>query len=293
VAILPWMPKAMVYQVAKRYVAGETLKECVATVKALNARGCRATIDLLGEFIVAIEEAHTNALAYKDIIKTIAQEQLNANISIKLSALGLLISPKTCQGLVDDLCFYAREYNCFIRLDMEDSRCTQPTIDIYLALREKYPNVGIVLQAYLKRTLGDVSAISKAGAGNYRLCKGIYLEPPETAYTDRTQIQDNYQMVLEHMFDKEAFVGIATHDPVLIEGAKRAIADHQMTTTQYEFQMLLGVAEGLRESLLKGGHLLRVYVPYGQHWHGYCMRRLKENPKLAGYILSNFFNKNS
>lgn len=283
--LLPWMPKPLVGWVAKKYVAGETIDDAIETVKRINANGARATLDYLGEFITSDIEAHETAIAYKDLLRAIKRDCLEANISVKLSAVGLLMNPELCKAIMLDLCFYAKEYGSFVRIDMEDSQCTQATIDLYLALRKEYDNVGLVLQAYLKRTLDDIETITAANAGHFRLCKGIYIEPAELAYKTHDEVNANYLKALEAMFQANATVGIATHDIELVEGAKKLIEQYKRDVSQYEFQMLLGVNEALGQQLIAEGHPLRIYVPYGHHWYGYSLRRLKENPKIAGYVL--------
>ena len=287
-SLLPWMPQSLVGWVAKRYVAGETPEEAIKVVKRLNASGARATLDYLGEFIKTDVEAHETAIAYKDLLRAIKKEGLVANISVKLSAVGLLINPELCKAIMLDLCFYAKEYGSFVRIDMEDSQCTQATIDLYLALRKEYDNIGIVLQAYMKRTLKDIEIIMHGKAGHFRLCKGIYIEPAEIAYKTHEEVNANYLKALEAMFSANAYVGIATHDIDLVNGAKQLIEKYKRQATQYEFQMLLGVNETLGQQLISEGHPLRVYVPFGHHWYGYSLRRLKENPKVARYVLQNF-----
>ena len=289
VAVLPLAPKLIVHQVARRYVAGEKLSECLNIVRTLNQQGARATVDFLGEFISTESEAHQTALAYKEIIRDLAKAKLDCNISVKLSAFGLLINPELCDALLHDLCFYANEYGIFVRIDMEDSQCTEDTIQLYLKLRKQYQNVGIVLQAYLKRTQADIQRICEANAGHFRLCKGIYIEPSEIAYNTPESIRDNYLTCLRQILSSNAFVGIATHDAVLITEAQKIIAELSIPTTQYEFQMLLGVTETLRQTLIQAGCKLRVYVPFGYRWYEYSIRRLKENPKIARYIIQNLF----
>ena len=288
VRLMPLAPKPLIRQVAKRYVAGVTLNECLDCVAKLNAQGLMATIDFLGEFINHPKEAHETALMYKDILRAVKQQNLKANISVKLSALGLLLDPILCEGLMLDLCFYAKEYGNFIRIDMEDSSCTDATIELYLKLRQQYDNVGIVLQAYLKRTQSDVEKIMQHQAGHFRLCKGIYIEPANIAFTDDDDIRSNYQQTLCKMFDAGAYVGIATHDKLLVDFALSEINQRKLQPTQYEFQMLLGVTESIRTSLVQSQHPVRVYVPFGYHWYGYSMRRLNENPKIAGYVFRQF-----
>ena len=291
-AALPFVPKPLVGVFAKRYVAGETLEHCISTVKELNAKGCIATVDFLGEFITQEREAHEDALMIKDLIRAIHRQQLNANVSIKLSSLGLLINETLCESLMRDICFYAKEYGVFIRIDMEDSRCTDRTIDLYLKLKQEYPATGIVLQAYMKRTQGDAQKICDAQAGHFRLCKGIYIEPEAIAYHDADKIRENYLKTAELMLDHNAEkVCLATHDEPLIESLVKLLNNKRINNNQYEFQMLLGVCEPKRDELVAKGHPVRVYVPFGHNWHGYCVRRLKENPKIAGYVLGNLLSK--
>lgn len=284
---LPLAPKALVKKFAWRYVAGESVEEMLATVRQFNANGMMATIDVLGEFIHTKEEAHQAADLYKQVLDAVAREKLDANISVKLSQMGLLLDPALCYEIMDDLVKTAARTGNFVRIDMEDSPCTSETIALYLRLRERYENVGIVLQAYLRRTLQDARQIIEAGAGHFRLCKGIYVEPRTVAYQDHAIIHKNYALVLEEMFRRKAYVGIATHNETLVWEALRLVDQYSLQPNQYEFQMLLGVDPELRQMLLDGGHRLRVYVPFGKQWYAYCMRRLKENPAIARHILKN------
>ncbi len=287
VQVMPLVPKAMVRQFAKRYVAGESVPEMLHCVRELNAIGVSATVDVLGEFIHRPEEARETAEMYKQILDKIQEYNLNANISVKLTALGLLLDRDLCYQLMRDLVAHAGTHGNFVRIDMEDSSCTDLTIQLYLDLRQEFSNVGIVLQAYLRRTHDDAIRIIEAGAGHFRLCKGIYIEPRWLAYPLPDLINQNYLEVLEEMIRRGAYVGIATHDERLVWGALKLIRKYNLTREQYEFQMLLGVDPELRDMLVAAGHHVRVYVPFGVQWHAYCMRRLKENPKIAGYILQN------
>jgi proline dehydrogenase len=284
---LPVVPKPVVKEFAKRYVAGDTMEDMVETVKQLNQLGISATVDLLGEFIERPQEALETADMYRQILDTIQAERLNANVSVKLTAMGLLVDPALCFRLMRGLADQATRLQNFIRIDMEDSECTDKTIDLYLDLRRSYSNIGIVLQAYLRRTHNDVLRVSEADAGNFRLCKGIYIEPRQIAYQLADLINLNYVDLLKTMIERGAYVGIATHDERLVWHALKLIRKFGLKRDQYEFQMLLGVDPPLRDMLVASGHHVRVYVPFGSQWHGYCMRRLKENPKIAGYILQN------
>jgi len=247
---------------------------------------------LLGEFTTSLNQAQTMAHAYEGIIQRIYAEKLQASISIKLTALGLLIDQTACYQLLKQVVAYAKQHYCFVRIDMEDARCTSDTIALYLKLRsEGFDNVGCVLQAYLRRTLGDVRDILAAGGRNTRLCKGIYVESREVAYKIPGLINKNYALLLEELIRGRSFVGIATHDETLVWEAQRLIDRYQLGPDQYEFQMLLGVDEPLRQILVESGHPMQVYVPFGQDWYGYCLRRLKENPQIAGYVFSSLVKK--
>lgn len=291
VTFMPLVPRPIVKWVSQSYVAGDHRWQMIEAVKNLNAQGASATVDLLGEFITDISQAHETARRYKGILERLDQENVSAGVSVKLTALGLLIDKDTCYDLVKDIVAEAQKVGRFVRLDMEDSPCTTDTIDVYLKLRRKYDNVGIVLQAYMRRTLGDVRHIIAAGAGDFRICKGIYIEPREVAFKDPDIVNKNYALVLEEMIKGKAMVGIATHDEKLVWEALRLIDRYQLKPNQYEFQMLLGVDEPLRQILINGGHRVRVYVPFGKQWYGYCSRRLKENPKIAGYVFKQFIGK--
>jgi proline dehydrogenase len=296
VLALPFAPRALVKKFAWRYVAGESLEEMLETVRRLNSQGAMATIDVLGEFIHTPQEAHQAAALYKAVLEAIARERLDANISVKLSQMGLLLDKALCSEIMHDLVTTAAKARIFVRIDMEDSACTSDTIALYLKLRKQFDNVGIVLQAYLRRTLSDARQImrdlSKINSpANFRLCKGIYREPRTLAWPDHRLINKNYTLVLEEMFKQEAYVGIATHNEELVWEALRLIDHYRLKPHEYEFQMLLGVDPELRQILLDAGHRVRVYVPFGQDWFAYCTRRLKENPSIAGHLLKNLFSR--
>lgn len=284
VTMLPVVPRPLVRAISSAYVAGETTDDMLAAVRDLNAIGACCTVDLLGEFISHIDQAHETARAYQQVIRTLQQQQVNATISIKLTALGLLIDPDVCFELTRSVVATAQECGNFVRLDMEDTQCTTPTIALYLRLRKEFSNVGIVLQAYLRRTLGDVRFLCEQSAGNFRLCKGIYVEPRELAFQDGAITNKNFVLILEEMIKQGAFVGIATHDESLVWEALRLLDQYQVPPHKYEFQMLLGVDNQMRDMILAGGHPLRVYVPFGEQWYAYSSRRLKENPAIAGHV---------
>ena len=287
------VPRRIVRKVAWRYVAGESLDDAVETVRALSSKGCCATFDLLGEFITEERQADEAAAEYRAILDRISADGLDANVSIKLTAFGLQLDRERAYERVRDVVSHARDLGNFVRLDMEDSPCTDPTLEIYRRLRsDGFDNVGVVLQAYLRRTLDDVKALDDLSP-SYRLCKGIYVEPEEIAFKGFEEIRDNYRKVLAAMLDAGSYVGIATHDESLVEAGREEVASRRLAKDRYEFQMLLGVTEGLRKGLIDDGHRLRVYVPYGRDWYAYSVRRLKENPRIGRYVFLGMFRRRS
>lgn len=285
---LPFIPKSIVGAVAQRYIAGETLADAVVKVRQLNSEHAMATVDVLGEDILTQDQATESKFASLDVLNAIAKNNLDSNLSIKLTSLGLKMEKQFCLGNAEEIVATAKRLNNFVRIDMEDHTCTDDTLDIYRILRNRYENVGIVIQAYLYRSEGDIRALA-AEKANVRLCKGIYNEPPQVAIKDRVGIQQNYLKLLRMLFEAGCYVGIATHDDVLIEGAKKLIAEFRLKPQQYEFQMLLGVREEKRKQLIADGHRLRVYTPFGKDWYGYSVRRLKENPQMAGHVFKAMF----
>ncbi len=287
---LPAVPKPVVGYFSKRYIAGPRIEDAVRVVRDLSREGAMATLDILGEFIRTRDEAEANTAAYQDLFRRIASERLaEANVSVKLSALGLLLDPALCLTEMRRLMAVASEHGNFVRIDMEDSECTDATLDVYRALRREFPGrVGVVLQSRLRRTLSDVDALTGEPA-SFRLCKGIYLEPRPIAYTDPELIRANFAAALERMLERGAYVGIATHDERLVWEAERLVRKFGLGRDRYEFQMLLGVDEELRRILLAAGHRLRVYVPFGEKWYAYSVRRLRENPQIAGYAFKALF----
>jgi len=289
---LPAVPKPIVGYFSKRYIAGPTMPDAFRVAREMAAQGAMCTLDILGEFIRTTDEAETNTEAYIELLRRIDGEGLaDVNVSVKLSALGLLLDEAQCLGRMRRLVGVAAELGNFIRLDMEDSPCTDATLRIHGALREAFPGrVGVVLQSRLRRTVDDVERLC-ALPTNVRLCKGIYLEPRPIAWTAAEAIRRNYVLALERLVHHGAYVGIATHDELLVWEALRLIRAHGLDRTRYEFQMLLGVDEELRRILIDAGHRLRVYVPYGEHWYSYSVRRLRENPQIAGYAFRAMFRR--
>jgi len=294
VGLLPLIPKPVVRKIADRYIAGETLDEAARTVRRLNEEGCEATVDVLGEFITDFREAEETAAAYHDVLDRIRKDKLRSNVSIKLTAFGLSLDGSKCYALVKKLVGHARDLGNFVRIDMEDSPVTTQTLDLYRQLRrDNFSNVGVVIQAYLRRSPNDVRdllAQELTRGTSFRLCKGIYVEPPEIAFKDREEIRNAYKAMLRQMFGEGSRrVGIATHDPPLIEDARSFLREQQIPKDRYEFQMLLGVAPAWRKRLVEEGHTVRIYVPFGKSWYGYSVRRLKENPSIAGYVAKAMF----
>lgn len=284
VQTLPLVPKPVVRLVASRYVAGESLDDAVRAVRALNAEGCKATLDVLGEDVTRVSETDETVAEYRRALDAIAAHGLDSNISVKLTAFGLKLDAASCREQFRRVLDAAREHGTFVRIDMEDSSVTEETIRIYEESRQRTEDVGLVLQAYLRRSREDARRAASVRA-NVRVCKGIYVEPPEIAYRGREEIRDSFAAMVDDLLAAGCHVGIATHDEELVERALATIRRLELAREAYEFQMLLGVAVNLRRRLVSAGHPLRVYVPYGKSWHAYSLRRLKENPSIAGQIV--------
>jgi proline dehydrogenase len=295
-ALLPYMPKSLVWVFSKRYIAGKSIEEAIKSSKELNTKGMMVTVDLLGEFITKLDQAEVNKNIYLNIIDTVEKNDVNGNYSLKPTMFGLLIDAEVCYNHIREIVAKAASYDNFVRVDMEDSQCVDLELDLFRRLKEEFPkNVGLVFQAYLKRTLDDVKGLQdlneKENPINYRLCKGIYVEPVEIAYKKYEEINEHFLADLEYMFQNKIYPGIATHDVPLVEGAYKLIEKYNVPKDMYEFQMLYGVTPELRQSILDKGHPMRVYVPYGEQWFAYSTRRLKENPKMAWLIIKALFKR--
>jgi len=290
VSTLPAVPKPIVRKFANKYIAGEKLADAVRVVKELNAQGILATLDVLGEAITTKDEAIVARNEILELFPTIQKEKLDSNVSIKLTQLGLALDRNFCLENVRMIISKAKETNNFVRIDMEDSPATDNTIWVYRRIRKEFNNSGIVLQAYMRRTENDSDELIGEGFGHFRLCKGIYVEPAEIAFKGHDEINENFIHVMKKMFEKKAYVGIATHDDFLVDAAYRLIQSMKLQKHEYEFQMLFGVRDELRAKILRDGHRMRVYVPFGEHWYRYSIRRFKENPQIAGYVLKALFN---
>jgi len=282
------MPINLVWLFSKKYIAGKTLQSAVNLVKGLNAKGILATLDVLGESVKTREEAIEAKNKAMEVLDAIVKNKLNANLSIKPTQMGLAIDKELAYKQILELVKKASEINNFVRIDMEDSPYTDLTFEVYKKIYEEHNNVGVVLQAYLKRTFNDTILLNKLGT-NYRLCKGIYIEPLTIAYKDKQAIRDNYLKCLELVLKNGNYVGIATHDKYLIDKSYELIKSLNVPRDMFEFQMLLGVREDLRDKINKDGYKIRIYVPYGEDWYKYSIRRLQENPNIAGHIVKEFF----
>lgn len=295
-AILPWFPKKFIWLFSKSYISGETVDDAIRASKELKKDNIDITLDVLGEFITTLDEAEENKKEYLNLIDVTYKSGIEGNFSVKPTFFGLLIDEEICYKHIREIVAKASAYNNFIRIDMEDSSCTDMEIELFRRLQKEFPgNVGLVVQAYLKRTLDDVVGLSDLNSEkhplNFRLCKGIYIEPAEIAYKKYEEINKHFLEDLEYMLQNKIYAGIATHDKPLVEGAYKLIKKYDVPKSMYEFQMLYGVTPNLRESIVKDGHRMRVYVPFGTKWFGYSTRRLKENPKMASHIIKAIFYK--
>jgi len=291
VSVLQRLPRSVVRPFALRYIAGERLEDAIKAVKYLHSMQIMGTIDVLGEDVKTSEQAREAAAAYEEVLHAIHDNRLNANLSIKLTQFGLKIDEGFCYSSVRDLVRMATQYQNFVRIDMEDSSTTSATLTLYERLRaEGLDRVGVVIQASLRRSAADVEQLIRR-IGNVRLCKGAYVEPESIAFRGREEIRQNFMKLLRRLFETGCYVGIATHDEVLVQGAYRSIEEMKVERGAYEFQMLHGVRPRLRGEILRAGHRMRVYVPFGKEWYGYSMRRFKENPQVARYVLRALFSK--
>lgn len=290
IKLVELFPKSFIYLFASRYIAGEKLEDAVRTVRNLNSKNILATMDVLGEDTTNVDEANAAVEEAIKVLETIKRENLQSTLSIKLTQIGIKLDFNLCLNNMKRILNKAKEFNNYIEIDMEDSSCTIDTIKIFKELRKEYSNCGMVMQAYLRKAdqyLKDV--LSELHQSSVRLCKGIYNEPAEIAFKGKQEIRENYLKLLDFLFSEKIYVGIATHDIKLINGAKKLITKYNKANDEFEFQMLLGVKVDLRDKLVSEGYKVRVYVPYGVHWYKYSIRRMKENPELPLVILKNIF----
>jgi len=294
--ILPYFPKKFVWIFSKPYVSGEKAEDAIEVSKEFNSQNMLVTLDVLGEFIETLEEAEANKQQYLDLIDLSEANKIKGNYSVKPTSFGLLIDKEVCYQYIREIVKKVATYNNFLRIDMEDSSCIDLEIELFRRLKKEFPaNVGLVFQAYMKRTLDDIKGLMDLNSDdhtlNYRLCKGIYVEPAEIAFKKYEVVNENFLKDLEYMFANKVYAAIATHDKPLIEGSYELIDKYNVPKDMYEFQMLYGVTPRLRQSIVDKGHTMRIYVPFGKEWFGYSTRRLKENPKMASHIIKAIFYK--
>jgi proline dehydrogenase len=273
---------------ARRFVAGERVEEALDAVKGLNGRGITASLDLLGESVTDEREAREAGKAYLQLLDRIHERRLDANVSVKLTAMGQDISEDLCAQIMQEILDKARSYDTFVRLDMESSAYTEKTLRFFEdRLYPNYPkNVGIVLQSYLRRTEADVRRANELKC-RVRICKGAYQEPASVAYPDKADVDANYVKCMKLLMSEGNYPGLATHDEKIIEEAIRYAREASISPERFEFQMLYGVRRDLQERLVKEGWRMRVYVPFGTQWYPYLMRRLAERPANVAFITGN------
>ncbi|MCW8800066.1 MAG: proline dehydrogenase family protein [Desulfobacter sp.] len=293
---LPYFPPNVIWQFSKSYIAGKTIQDAINVTKTLNREKVMVTLDILGEFIKTMSQAAKNRDDYLALIRTTKAAGINANYSVKPTMFGLLIDKKTCFEYMREVTAEAASHGNFVRIDMENSPCVDDSIDIFRRLKQEFPqNIGLAIQAYLKRTLGDLESMLDLRRNdavlNIRLVKGIYVEPAAIAYKDYHEINTHFLEDLEFMLKNDVYAAIATHDTPLIQGALDLIDTYQVPKDKYEFQMLYGVTPKKRRKLVENGHRMRVYVPFGEQWFGYSTRRLRENPAMVKHIIKALFYK--
>ena len=289
IQILPFLPKFLVKIVASPYIAGITDEEMLQNVEKLNQKGFKVAIDILGEHVQTENEAKEVTNRYVAIYDEISKRNLLANLSIKLTHIGQDLGLDIVEKNLSKLVEAAKKNNNFLRLDMENAPYTSETIKLYKEMFNHYNQIGIVIQAYLHRSIDDIKALSN-DKFNVRICKGIYVEDPSLVLNDYNDIRDNYISLVKESLNNGSYVGIATHDEFLIDSLYSWILENNISKDRYEFQVLHGVPMQKKlKKLMDDGNTVRVYLPYGDNWYDYSVRRLKENPKMAGYIIKNLF----
>ena len=292
--ILPHLPKRLVRIFANKYFSGENLSDALRESKKLNEEGCSVTLDILGEYVSKMEEAEQYKTQYLDVIEQFSAANITGNFSLKPSMFGILLNKEACYENYREIVKAAAKHNNFIRIDMEDSSCTDDEINLYLRLKKEFPGrVGLVLQAYMHRTLDDIKKMmevhTEASPLKFRLCKGIYVEDKSIAYKGYQEVRDHFLEDLEYMLLNGIYVGIATHDAYLVEKSMELIEKHKISKDKFEFQMLYGVNPGMRRSIAGKGYSMKIYVPFGKQWFNYSTRRLKENPNMVWHIVKAIF----
>lgn len=292
VSMIQLLPKSLVKRCAMRYIAGERIEDAVRVVRTLNSENMMATVDVLGENVSTKEESLIALKACEQVLHSINENHQNANVSIKLTQFGLKIDEEFCYSNMKNLLEIARGYRNFVRIDMEDSSITTATLKLYERLRSHgFENVGVVIQANMRRSEKDIQRLIPIRV-NVRLCKGAYIEPETMALNNKVEIRSNYLKLLKMFFEAKCYVGIATHDDFLVRSAFQYIRELNLQKSDYEFQMLYGVRTKLRDQIVADGHRIRIYVPFGEQWYAYSIRRFKENPQMARYVLRALFSEN-
>ena len=282
VAVLPAVPKRVVGRLSSRYIAGSTLDDALRVVAELNAEAKLATVDVLGEEVAYASEAEAIAAEYVAALEAFERDGLDANVSVKPTGLGLKLDYDLCKRNLETVIAAAEPTDRFVRIDMEDSSTTDDTLRLFRELRDEgHGRVGPVLQSSLRRTVADAETLAGASV---RLCKGIYVEPEAIQFRDDSRVRESFVRALEILLAGGSYAAIATHDEWLVDEAERLIRERGLAADRYEFQMLLGVRPELGDRIVADGHRLRIYVPYGRQWYEYSLRRLQENPKIAGYV---------
>jgi proline dehydrogenase len=289
--VIPIFPKKFVRIFANKYIAGDKLSDGINKVQELNNKNMIATMDVLGESIKDKKEAIQSKDESIEVLDAIGKNKLNSTLSVKLTMLGLQLDYDFCLSLFTEIAQYANELNNFVRIDMEDSSVTDSTLQIYRDIRKQFDNVGIVIQVYLRRSEEDVVKLTDMNA-DFRLCKGIYIEPESIAFQKRNEIRENFLKLIRIVLEKKSYCGIATHDDYVIDGSKKIITELGLKKEDYEFQMLLGVREKLRDKIVAEGCKMKIYVPFGERWYEYSIRRFKENPNLVGQVLKALVTRN-
>ncbi|MGA3033075.1 MAG: proline dehydrogenase family protein [Terracidiphilus sp.] len=275
----------------KRFIAGMEIEDALRVAEEVNRQGISVTLDSLGESVTSESEAHRAADVYHKLLDSIEKLRLDANISVKLTQMGLELSPELAERIAGNLAEHARSSNNFLRIDMEDSRLTQITLDIVRRIHARAGMrgaVGVVIQAYLYRSQSDVEQLLADGI-RIRLCKGAYKEPPEVAFPRKSEVDANFVALTHLLLDSPVYHGLATHDEAMIAAAKTYAAEHGIDAARFEFQMLYGVRRDLQRKLVSQGYKVRVYVPFGREWYPYFMRRLAERPANVLFLAKNFF----
>lgn len=277
-------------RMAKSFVAGETIDEALKAVNKLNQRGILATLDVLGESVKVREDSEKAVQDYLDLLDAIHQTGVKSHVSLKLTQMGLDIDDEYCYQNMDKIVGHAKEYNNFVRFDMEGSPHTQRTLDIFYRVRERFDNVGIVIQAYLYRSEKDIQALNRIKA-KVRICKGAYKEPKEIAIKKMKDIRENFMKLTEILFEDGVYPAVGTHDDILIQATKDYVADQGISKKDFEFQFLYGIRTKTQQQLAEEGYIVRIYVPFGTHWLPYTYRRFRERKENVFFVLRNLFKK--